>query len=293
MLTAIVKRLTLIGLVLSVVLAFSACTKEEVIPGNQPPPDSTINSVTKENYVNRLYISILGRECSQAEFDEAYGIIDANNLSLTSRQQVFDIIAAKPGYYERLLNLAEGDYLDGADSVTFSFYLAQFQFWLSNSAYQALWASANYEVPRLQALLNATNDLNSGTITVSEMHKRCVNNYQYDLLNMGSLNFVNSIYQHFFHRNPTQAEQEAGVNSINGFPSIVFLQSASNKQEFIDLFFASDNYYEGQVRDLFTLALYREPTSAEQTYYTQRYKSSQNYKALHRDILTLDEYVGF
>ncbi len=293
MLKAIAKTITLIGLVFVVLLIFSACNKEEIIPGNQPPPDSTINNVTKENYVNRLYISILGRECTEAEFDEAYAIIDANNLSVASRQQVFDIIAAKPGYYERLVTLAEGDYLDGADSVTFAFYLAQFEFWLSSPAYQALWPTANYEIPRFQQLLNAANDLNSDAITVSEMHKRSVNNYQYDLLNMGSLNFVNSVYQHFFKRNPTQAEQEAGVNIMNGIPAIIFLQNATNKQQFLDLFFASDNYYEGQVRDLFTMALYREPTSAEQTYYTQRYKISQNYKALHRDILTLDEYVGF
>ena len=46
------------------------------------------------------------------------------------------------------------------------------------------------------------------------------------------------------------------------------------------------------MRELFARYLFREPTSAEQSFYTQRYKSNQNYKLLQRDILSLDEFVG-
>lgn len=282
------------ALMLLAVFVISACNKREevVIPNNQPPPDSTINTVTKENYVNRLYISILGRKCTQAEFDESYNILIANELSVDSRKQVFDLIAAKPGYYERILKINETDLLNSSDSIDYANQMTLYNLLLQNPAYQSIWPFINYEKPRLQKMIDVLNDLKSGTANVVELHKRCVYNYIYDGINMGSLNFVAAMYQDFFYRYPSQSELDAGIKAVDGVPSTVFFQTASNKEEFMDLFFASDNYFEGQVRDLFSRYLFREPTSAEQTFFSERYKSNMDYKAFQRDILTLDEFVG-
>ena len=278
----------------SLILLLSACDKREevVIPNNEPPPDSTINNVTKENYVTRLYISILGRECSDAEFTEAYTILDESNLSVDARKQVIDLISAKPGYYERLFKIAQADFLNSSDSIDFIGQYYTYQLILQNQSLQAFWPTAQYEMGRIDLLMSTVADMKAGTINIVGMHKRCVNNYKYDEINMGSLNFVASMYQNFFYRYPTDAELDAGIQCVDGFPSTVFFQIASSKDQFIDLFFATDNYYEGQVRDLFKRYLFREPTSAEQTYFAERYKATQNYKALQKDILSLDEYVG-
>lgn len=273
-------------------MGLSACTKEEVITGNKPPPDSTINNFTKENYVNRLYISILGRECTEAEFDEAYGILVQNNLSVASRAQVIDLITAKPGYYDRLFDIAQIDLLNSADSLDYVDRLFTYQLLLQNPAYQQFWPQLNFEIGRIQQLLATVDDLEDGTINVVGMHKRCVYNFMYDDINMGSLNFVASLFQNFYYRYPSESEMDAGIRCVDGFPATVFFQIADSKEEYIDLFFATDNYFEGQVRDLFKRYLFREPTSAEQTYFGSRYKNGQNYKALQKDILSLDEYVG-
>lgn len=285
----------LLSLYTAVALLFiNSCGKTEdvLIPNNQPPPDSTINNITKENYVNRLYISVLGRKCTDEEYGEANVILVNNKLSIDSRKQVFDIVAAKPGYYERLMKIAETDFLNSADSSLFSYQMGLYQQYLGDITHQSEWAAINYEAPRLQLLIDAVADMESGETNVIGMHRRCVSNYLYDFINMGTQNFVISIYQNFFRRYPSQSELDAGVACINGHSATVFYQVADNKELYLDLFFASDNYFEGQVRDLFTRYLYREPTSEEQGYYTERYKSNQNYKSLQRDILTLDEFVG-
>lgn len=285
-------RLIAFSTMVAIVLAFSACTKEEIIGDNQPPPDSTINNITKETYVNRLYISILGRECTPAEFTEAFDILAAGNLSVQSRGQVIDLITAKPGYYKRLYRIAEENYLNSIDSLDYQTQMFAYQIVLSDQSQQQFWPYINFEVARLQAWMDAIDDMQSGTITVTEMHKRAVSNFAYDGINMGSLNFVASLFQNFFYRYPTEAELDAGIQCVDGFPATVFFQIADSKEEYVDLLFASTNYYEGQVRDLFTRYLFREPTSAEQTYFGERYKNNDDYKQLQKDILSLDEYVG-
>jgi hypothetical protein len=285
-------RLIAFSTMIAIVLAFSACTKEEIIGDNQPPPDSTINNITKETYVNRLYISILGRECTPAEFTEAFDILAAGNLSVQSRGQVIDLITAKPGYYKRLYRIAEENYLNSIDSLDYQTQMFAYQIVLSDQSQQQFWPYINFEVARLQAWMDAIDDMQSGTITVTEMHKRAVSNFAYDGINMGSLNFVASLFQNFFYRYPTEAELDAGIQCVDGFPATVFFQIADSKEEYVDLLFASTNYYEGQVRDLFTRYLFREPTSAEQTYFGERYKNNDDYKQLQKDILSLDEYVG-
>lgn len=275
-----------------VLSALSGCTKEEVIPNNQPPPDSTINIVTKENYVNRLYISILGRECTQTEFDESYNVLVQGNLSVDSRKQVISSVMAKPGYYEHVYDIANAELLNSTDSIDYQSQLYTYQLLLQNPVYQQAWPIINAEIARLQTFMASVPDMKNGTINVVGFHKRCVYNYKYDEINMGSLNFVASTYQNFFFRYPTQSELEQGIKCVDGFPATVFLQIADSKEDYIDLFFASDNYYEGQVRGLFNRYLFREPTSAEQTYFTERYKNAQDYKELQKDILSLDEFVG-
>ena len=43
-------------------------TEEVYIEGNVAPPDETIENVIIENYLNKLYISLLGRKATDEEF---------------------------------------------------------------------------------------------------------------------------------------------------------------------------------------------------------------------------------
>src|SRR5688572_21670855 len=73
-------------------LIFSSCKKyeEEIIPGNEPPPDQTIDPVVIENYVHKVYISALGREPDSVELNSGLNLLLSQNLSMNSRNQFLD-----------------------------------------------------------------------------------------------------------------------------------------------------------------------------------------------------------
>ena len=56
--------------VMAIMMAYlGACTKQEKvqIDGNEPPDYSGVPTIMVENYVNRLYIDLLGREATNEE----------------------------------------------------------------------------------------------------------------------------------------------------------------------------------------------------------------------------------
>jgi hypothetical protein len=79
---------------------------------------------------------------------------------------------------------------------------------------------------------------------------------------------------------------------VDGFNGILFLQVGQSKRQFQDIFFASDDYYEGQVRLLYSRFLFRSPSSEEMTQFSELYKSTGNYKLVMAQILSSDEYAG-
>jgi hypothetical protein len=148
------------------------------------------------------------------------------------------------------------------------------------------------EIARLEELINTPQDVAAGNLSMAQLHKRLVNNLFYDELNMGSFNLVVSLYNHFLFRDPTEAETQDGITMVDGLTSVVFYTSGSTKDEFIDIFFTSNDYYEGTVRELFYRYLFREPTTEELNYHTVNYKASDDFQELQKAILSLDEFVG-
>lgn len=275
-------------------LLSNSCKKTEniVVPNNVAPPDLTIPNSVKENYINKVYISVLGREPITAELDVAFSILNQNNLSTANRKQFLDTVFANNVYYDRLYQIARADLLNNLDTTEITFYMALFQSLLTNPAYQYAWPQLDFEYKRLDTTRRITTQLHSETISVVEMHRRCVNNYFYDQINMGTENFVVSMFQNFLFRYPTQAELLQGKTMVDGQNAILFYQSGKTKFDFLRIFFSSDNYFEGQVRDLYIRYLFRNPNSAETSTAMVKYKNSNNYKELQKDILATDEYVG-
>lgn len=54
---------------LFIAFLFVSCTKEETVirNNNQPPKYSEISTIMVENYINRLFIDVLGREATDVE----------------------------------------------------------------------------------------------------------------------------------------------------------------------------------------------------------------------------------
>lgn len=271
----------------------ASCKKEEVIvPGNVPPPDHTIDSTTIDVYINKTYITLLGREPIGNEKSNARQTLRQNNFSADNRKQYLDGIFSSNDYYRNAYNVARTEYLRSLDSSYLADQLATYQYLLTQPQYAPYYDELNYEVNRMIELRECYNDMVAGTLDQKGLCRRCVNNYFYDQFNMGTENFVVSTFQNFFFRYPTDSELGEGKRMVDGFNAVVLLELGNSKDDYLDIFFNSNDYYEGQVRYIFTKFLFREPTSAEVAFYGNIYKTSNNYKLLQKEILSTDEYAG-
>src|SRR4051812_10794144 len=108
----------LVILLLSGLLFFSSCAKKDelILKNNEPPPDKTINDIRIGNYVNRVYISVLGREPDTTERTTGFNVLRQNNLSEASRSQFLDSVFTKKEYSNHLYDLAQIDLLNNQDT---------------------------------------------------------------------------------------------------------------------------------------------------------------------------------
>ncbi len=281
-------------LFLLAVVLISSCKKyeEETISGNQPPPDGTVSSVVIENYVNKVYISVLGRKASDAEFNSGKNLLSQNNLSASSRQQFLDDVFDNYEYKVNLYEKAKIELLNNLDTTEITLYIAVFTTLLADSTYIASWDLLQGEINRLMLMQVISVDLEMDTINEIGLFKRCCNNYFYDQINMGSLNYVVSLFQHFLDRYPTDNELTEGIKMVDGGSANLFLQSGTSKNDLIQIFFSSNDYYEGQVRLYYKRYLFREPNSVEMGTATQQYISTGDYQQMQKDILSSNEYIG-
>ncbi|HQU99634.1 MAG TPA: hypothetical protein PLO59_00685 [Bacteroidia bacterium] len=282
------------GFILLMALFFVACNKDEteIVKNNTAPIDSTINITIVETYINRSYISLLGRKPDSAEFSNAFQTLKQNNTSVAQRNLFIQSIFTKTDYNKQLFDINHIDLLNQVDTNEFEDKIMLFNFLLTDSTYAPFWSVFTLELNRIFNLQNAIAKLQQNQISIQQLHMVMVDNYFYDQINMGALNFVTSLYQHFLRRYPTVQELDAGIDMVNDKPATVFQQNGSNKNDFIFIFFNATDYYEGQVRDLYLRYLFREPTTAEMVTLTNQYKSQKNYKNIQQYILTSDEYLG-
>ena len=284
----------LVLLLASVVFLATGCKKDEIIiDDNTAPPDSTVSTLVIENYVTKCYISLLGREPNSQEESDAIATLKNDNMSLASRKSVLGDITENDGYFDKVLEFNALKLINSPfDTIAIQEQLAVAQVIILDPQYAPFIDIIQGLIDDFEVLLTTPSQFRNGTIGMEEMHRRLVSNDIYDQINMGSFNFVLSMFNNFLFRDPTGDEHNAGITMVDGFVAVVFFETANNKDDFIDIFLHSADYYEGQVRELYFRYLFREPTSAEQGYHSVSYKESSDYARLQVDILSTDEFAG-
>jgi hypothetical protein len=267
-----------------------ACSKQEIvlIEGNTPPQEQLVTSAMKLNYINKLYITLLGRKATATEVDA--GLITLGDKALQAqRALLINNLTAHPEAAFQLYEVARNDFLDGVDTATiqreYQFILAQLN--LATGTYREYLL---LEQKRLSRLRSVPYGLLADTISMAEMHRRIVDNAFYDEINMGTENFVVASFQNFLFRYPTQVELREASNMIGGVAGYLFFTNGSSKADFLQLFFSSDDYLEGQVIDLYKKYLFRNPASSEMVSMTLAYSQHGDYAALQTQILASDAY---
>tara|TARA_B100000767_G_scaffold272201_1_gene299388 strand:+ start:167 stop:970 length:804 start_codon:yes stop_codon:yes gene_type:complete len=265
--------------------------EEVIVDGYTHPIDSTIENMIIENYVNKLYISTIGREPTTTEFDSDYGILRESNMNQESRENVINGILTKDEYNNNLFKLESEHLLLALDTADINQNIHVLNGLISTAEGLDLlyFEDALEKMLKLQEVLPG---LSSGTISTFEMHKRMVNNNFYDEINMGTENFVVSMFQSFMQRYPTLSELENGKLMVNNNNASVFFMPGNGKDDFINIFIESDEYFTGQTNILFNRYLFRDPTSEESVNYSLDYIYSKDYKLLQRKILSTNEFIG-
>jgi hypothetical protein len=213
--------------------------------------------------------------------------------AFTSRKFVLNTIVANAEYRTKMLEFNSIKLLNGLlDVAALQGQIDNYIFLQQQPEYANLYDEIQAVIDNLILLRDSPAAFVNGEFGMEEMHRRLVSNDIYDQINMGSFNFVLSMFNNFLFRDPTGDEHDAGITMVDGFVAVVFFETANSKEEFTDIFLHSDDYYEGQVRELYFRYLFREPTSEEQSYHSVRYKESSNYERLQIDILSTDEFAG-
>ena len=278
-----------------ILLILSSCQNDGnsvLVEGNIAPPDPTIERVVVEGYVNKLYISLLGREPSTSEFNDAIDLL-GEKLNQQDRTLLVSQIQEDPNYYKNQIDIFRQDYLNGIDTAQIrDDYILPYENELENVVNPFFYEEIEKELNSLYLLYNVEIDLILNDIDVMEVHRRMVDNPVYNDINMGIENYIVSMSQNFLHRYPTNSELGNATLMIDGEQSYCFGGNGDSKSDFNNLFFNHDGYFEGQVVTNYNKLLYRNPNSSEASESAYLYKQNRNFKELQKSILISNEFIG-
>jgi hypothetical protein len=290
-------------------LAVSSCKKEEqiVFDDNTIPDYNNVPTLLVENYVNKLYIDLIGREPTDTEMAADVATLEAGALSAAARALVvnklmYSIEEANgtpytEAYFRKLYNDQKSRFLDAASEQVLE---SEYGLWRAVAYQDSLNGNLfGYEIIMMEAnkvldVLESRLELQNGTIQIDEMCRRMMYNSVYDDINMGSFNFINASFDDSFSRFPTQAEFDLVYNAIeSNSAGVLFGTSVNNKVEYLQTLVANAAYDEGMIRWAYQTLLSREATSSEVFNRMSLFGPNHAIQAVQLFILSTDEYAGF
>ncbi len=291
------------------IVIFASCKKEEVVFENNNIPDyDGIPTLLVQNYVNRLFIDLIGREPLDTEMNAEVAALESAGLSFAARTDLANRLVYStnylPGdssynyaYYVKLYENAKARLLEGAsDAYIYSEYGIFRNAAVTDSAggnftgYELNMAQAN----RLLDIIDSREELRMGEIDIDEMFRRMMYNSIYDQINMNSFNFVNATFNDLYYRFPTQSEFENAYNIIEfNQPAELFGNIIQNKTEYLETLTQDQEYFEGMILWAYQSLLSRDAQTSEVFQLSGTFMSDKNFQTVQLKILISDEYAGF
>lgn len=291
------------------VVLLSACKKDaKVVPDNTAPYYAGVSSVKIENYVNRLFIDLIGREALSNELAAERDFLKSNGLSISSREELITKLQTdqtyRPGdssyayaYNTRLFELTKVRLLEGAADGEFLYYKGLIDFQIIQDSLSG--DSLSFRINKQKAnncikALNAKADYMKDSITINQYYSRLLNNAVYDQINMNSFNFIRATFNDLFFRYPSNSEFNASFDLVDkNLPNIVFGKSGQSKSDYLSILVNSGEFHEGIVRWLYRTFLSREASYQEVSEVTQSFYADKDLQKAQRNILKSDEYANF
>ncbi|NQX91631.1 MAG: hypothetical protein HRT74_05820 [Flavobacteriales bacterium] len=290
-------------------LVLSSCKKEEVVySDNDVPAYNEIPTVLVQNYVNRSYIDLLGREPFDEEMTAEVTLLEDASLSTQSRSNMITRLMTsdesagadvtyKDVYYNKLYEDMKARFLEGASEGNLAYtYNLYYQLAIADSinGNLTLYVLFNQEAEKVLDVINSQAQLRDSEIEIDEMVRRMLFNAVYDDINMNSFNFINAAFDDLYFRFPTEAEFEASFNIIEyNFPDQLFGTTIQNKPQFVDVMIGNNEFDEGMIQWAYESLLSREATSNEVFELIGNFQDTRDFQRIQRSIMIQDEYAGF
>ena len=240
-------------------------------------------------YISSIYLYVFGRKPSISELNTWHADLQDHHFDQQTRERFVSALLDDEAYLQYTYRIAEADLLNfifDPDTAQIQITIDVWDKLLENEKLPPPFVNhIQAEIAKLQKLKDIPEDLLTG-ISQVELHKRLTFNSYYDFVNMGTENFVVSMFQNFLNRYPSVHELEQGKQMVDGFGGTLFLTNGQTKSDFVDIFFNSLNYHEGQIRILFDRYLNRKPTEHEIVQYTVQYYHDRDFKKIQHDILS-------
>lgn len=290
-------------------LVFVSCTESVNLVGdNEPYSSFNISDIKIENYVNRLYIDIIGREPIDSELvvDVAFlkeGDLGRENREFIIRKLMTDTtfrkneFSYKAAYIQNLYNLAKVRCLEGAPDDEFNRRIGIARFAAVKDSllgnWDGYWKNQN-EIRRYRAVLDSRQALFEGQLKYHQLFAFMVDNGVYDVINMNTFNFVRATYDELLWRLPTEQEYDRAFNMIEfNQTEEIFGQLGSDKNDYIRILTESTGMLEGMVIWAYQVLLNRAPSPQEVVTHMSSYAFSRDIDPVILKILVTDEYANF
>ena len=295
--------------IIFLVITITACKKDVVIiPNNNAPIYSEIPTILLENYVNRLYIDLIGREPLDDEMSSDVEFLRNNDVTLESRDSLiyklqFDTnfvpgdSSYKQAYFHRLYEMVKVRLIEGVSNGHIQTVMNTRYNRYVNDSLGGNMISAHENLIkyyRFKDIINSESDLYYNLIDIKEMHRRMINNPIYDNINMNTFNFVNAAFDNLLFRFPTQYEFNNSYAMIEDEqPYTVLGSSGTNKEDFINIICNTREFYEGIIHWTYLTLIARVPTTTETDFLMNDFYISCDFHKLQRYVMKTDEYAHF
>jgi len=290
-------------------LASCDTTSEEIITGNDSYSVTGISKIKVENYVNRLFIDIIGREPTDIEQAIEADTLNNNDLSQEAR---FDLInrlmtdttfsenegSYQEAYSNNLYLLAKIRCLEGVSDgqirseILNNIYGSAFKDSLDGN-WDAYWEKVN-EIRRFELLLSASDNLQRGALKYHEVYAFMIDNGLYDMFNMNAFNFIRASFDQLLYRLPTEEEYEKAFYMVEkDLPNEFLGEMGNSKADYIDILINSEAMKEGMIRWAFFVFLQRAGEPEEIATLLEDYKANNDINNIIAKIVVTDEYANF
>ena len=287
-----------------------SCTESENIDinNNKLPKYKSISTLRIENYVQRMFIDLLGRESTNQERDSFTAQLKRSDLHDSCRTRLVRTLLYDTTYHvgdssyrhafaQRIYDISKARFLEGASDPSIAQFVGNLDFAIAVARLEGdstrVYLYYDYRKKYFD-VLNSRILFRKNLIDYRQMTASMINNSIYDGINMNSFNFVNAAFDNVLSRKPTGDEFSRSFDIIEkNLSRSLFGRWATNKNEFCQVLTESDAFHEEQIRWFYYVMVQREPTTAEVSKLFFPFIKNHRIEEILETILITDEYAQF